>query len=87
MLHKLIMQYSDDLLASVGLSEEAFSKEARFLLAAKLYEQGRLTSGQAVKFCGKGRVEFLYSVPSAGISISNMPPEDVIQELSFAKHA
>jgi hypothetical protein len=36
--HSLIIEYSDDVLFSLGLSEEQFSEEARFLLAAKLYE-------------------------------------------------
>ena len=58
MPHELTIQYNDDILASVGLSEEAFAKEATFLLAAKLYEQGKLSSGQAAQLCGKGRAEF-----------------------------
>ena len=84
MSHYLTIPYEDDVLFSVGLSEEAFAQEARFLLAAKLYEQRKLTSGQAAKLCGKGRVEFLWSLPRVGIPISNLPPEDAEQEIAFA---
>lgn len=55
MVHTLTLQYGDEVFFSLGLSAQEFSEEARFLLAAKLYELGRLTSGQAAELCGKGR--------------------------------
>ncbi len=42
----LTIEYGDDLLYRLGLSREKFSDEAKFLLAAKLYELGRLSSGK-----------------------------------------
>jgi predicted HTH domain antitoxin len=83
MQHHLTIEYGDDVLFSTGLSRNEFDEEARFLLAAKLYELGRLTSGQAAKLCGKGRVDFLLSLPRIGVSISNLRPEDADAELSF----
>lgn len=83
MLHHLTIEYGDDVLFSTGLTRNEFDDEARFLLAAKLYELGRLTSGQAAKLCGKGRVGFLLSLPRIGVSISNLRPEDAEAELSF----
>lgn len=86
MTHTLRIEYGDDVLLSVGLTQEEFDQEARFLLAAKLYELGRLTSGQAAKFCGKGRVEFLLSLARIGVSISNLRPEDADAEVEFLRH-
>jgi predicted HTH domain antitoxin len=82
----LTIEYSDDLLFSLGLSAEQFSEEARFLLAAKLYELGKLTSGQAARLCGKGRVDFLLSLPRVGVPISNLRPEDAQAEIDFAQY-
>ncbi len=45
--HKLTIEYGDDILFSMGLPQDEFAREACFLLAAKLYDLGRLTSGQA----------------------------------------
>ena len=59
MQHQTTIQYGDDVLFSVGMSQNEFSVEARFLLAAKLYELGKLTSGQAARLCDKARVDFL----------------------------
>lgn len=83
MRHTLTVEYSDELLLGTGLSRDEFNSEARFLLSAKLYELGRLTSGQAAKLCGKKRVDFLLSLPRVGVSISNLKPEDAEAEIAF----
>jgi hypothetical protein len=85
MRHTVTIEYEEDILLGLGLSPSEFSDEARFLLAAKLYELGRLTSGQAARFCGKGRVAFLLSLDRAGVAMSNLRPEDADAELSFAR--
>ena len=84
--HKLTIEYGEDVLFSMGLSRDDFTKEARLILAAKLYELGKLTSGQAAKLCGKGRVDFLLSLPRLGIPISNLRPEDAEAEIEFMRH-
>ncbi len=81
--HKLTIEYGDDVLFSLSLSRDDFAKEAQFILAAKLYELGKLTSGQAAKLCGKGRMDFLLSLPRIGVSISNLRPEDAEAEIEF----
>ena len=87
MSYSLTIEYADDVLFSLGLSQEQFREEARFLLAAKLYELGKLTSGQAARLCGKGRVDFLLSLPRIGVSISNLREEDAALEIEFLKSA
>ena len=85
MPHELTIEYGDDVLFSSGLTRHEFDQEARFVLAAKLYELGRLSSGQAAKLCGKGRVDFLLSLPRIGVSISNLQPEDSEAEAEFIR--
>jgi predicted HTH domain antitoxin len=86
-MYELTIPYGDDVLFSTGLSRDEFDEEAAFLLAAKLYELGRLSSGQAAKLCGKSRVGFLLSLPRIGISISNLRPEDAEAEIRFVERA
>jgi hypothetical protein len=86
MAHTLAIEYGDNVLFSVGLSREEFDQEARFLLAAKLYEPGKLTSGQAAALCRKGRVDFVLSLPRVGVSISNLRPEDAEGEIEFIRN-
>lgn len=84
MQNTLTIEYSDDLLFAMGLSNQEFSEEARFLLAAKLYELGRISSGQAAHLAHKSRVEFLFSLSQLGIPLSNLKEEDLESEINFA---
>lgn len=86
MTHQVIIDYEDDVLVNVGLSPEEFADEARLLLAAQLYEQGKLSSGQAAKLCGKGRVDFLFSLARLGLPMSNLRPDDSELEIDFARN-
>ena len=86
MQHVLKIEYGEDILLSAGFTREEFDCEARFLLAAKLYELGKLSSGQAAKLCGKSRVDFLLSLKRIGISMSNLRPEDAEVEAEFLLH-
>lgn len=84
MTHTLTIEYQDDLLYKLGINSEQFSEEAKFLLAAKLYELGRLSSGEAAALAGKSRVGFLFSLNQIGVPMSNLQTEDVKAELRFA---
>jgi len=86
MQRSMTIEYGDDILVGLGLSPDEFSCEARFLLAAKLYELGRLTSGQAARLAGRQRVEFLLALPRAGVTASNLSAEDAQTEIAFASH-
>jgi predicted HTH domain antitoxin len=82
---QITFEVGEDVLAGLGLSAEEFSEEARWLLAAKLYELGRLSSGKAAQLCGKDRVEFLLALPRLGVSVSNLQPEDADAEIRFGR--
>lgn len=83
MSKSVTIDVDESVLAALGLSESQFGGEARFILAAKLYEMGKLTSGQAARLCGKERVAFLLELPRIGIPVSNLRPEDAAAEIRF----
>lgn len=86
MTHQLNITYDDSVLLETSLSREEFEREATFLLAAKLYELGRLSSGKAAALCGKERVDFLLSLSRIGVAMSNLRLEDIDDEVAFARH-
>ncbi|MDY0222771.1 MAG: UPF0175 family protein [Desulfobacterium sp.] len=53
------IKYPETIPAVLNLSPEMFEYEAKFGLSVKLYEMGRLTSGQAAQIVGVSRVTFL----------------------------
>jgi predicted HTH domain antitoxin len=85
MTRTLTIEYDDSVLLEASLPRQDFEREAKLLLAAKLFELGRLSSGKAAELCGMGRVEFLLSLPRIGISMTNLRPEDVDDEVAFAR--
>jgi len=84
MPNTLTIEYTDELLFTLGVSNEQFSEEAKLLLAAKLYEMGKISSGQAARLAGKSRVEFLFSLARLNVPMSNLQAEDIKNELNFA---
>ncbi len=84
MQNSLTIEYTDELLFALGISDKQFSEDAKFLLAAKLYELGRISSGQAARLADKSRVEFLFSLSQIGVPLSNLKTEDIADELNFA---
>jgi predicted HTH domain antitoxin len=57
------IEYPESWPAAAGSSPERFEGEARMALAMKLFEMGRLSSGQAAQLAGVSRVVFLLSCP------------------------
>ncbi len=72
----------EDLLAITGKTSEEFAKDARFLLAAKLFELGRLTSSQAARLAGMNRADFLLALGEVGVSMIQTDVSDLRDELA-----
>jgi predicted HTH domain antitoxin len=71
-----------DALASPGVSAESLASEAKFMLALKLFEVGRLSSGKAGKLCGMGRVEFLLAAGRAGTPVLALGDDELSAEFA-----
>lgn len=78
----LSIKYPESVLATLNLSPETFEQEARTALAVKLYELGRLTSGQASALVGIARVTFLLSCPRYGTATIEWDQEELEAEFS-----
>lgn len=76
----LIIKYSDDVLLSLKESKEEFEEEARYLLALKLYELGKLSSGKAARIAGLNRVVFLMRLGKYKVSPFQMDLDKILEE-------
>ncbi|HMT08515.1 MAG TPA: UPF0175 family protein [Pyrinomonadaceae bacterium] len=57
----------------------------KMILAAKLFDLGELSSGQAAKMVGIGRREFLETVGKYGVSIFQYDAEELRQDVERLK--
>lgn len=67
----LEMPYPDDLPEAFGKITEDFEQKLRFLVAAKLYEMGGISSGRAAELAEMNRVFFLGNLSRYRISLLN----------------
>ncbi len=79
-MNTVTFEFPVDALASPGASTASLASEAKFMLALKLFEVGRLSSGKAGKLCGMGRVEFLFAAGRAGVSVVALDDDELSAE-------
>ena len=80
----LTIPYSDDLLLSLKKSSGEFEEEAKLLLAVKLYEMNRVSTGVAAQLAGISRVAFILELAHFGVSPMGQGPDELAEDLSNA---
>ena len=60
-------------------------KEARMVLASKLYDMGKLSLGQAAELAGYSKRTFMELLADYGVSIFNYSPDELDQDLKNAQ--
>lgn len=80
----LSIPYPEDLLLSLKETPEEFEAEARLLLAIKLYELGRVSTGMAARLAGISRVAFMSALDRFGLSPIGVAPEELSEDLANA---
>ena len=80
----LTISYSDDLLLSLKESPAEFEAEARLLLAVKLYELGRVSTGVAARLAGLNRVAFMFALKRFGLSPIGLEPDELAEDMANA---
>ena len=72
----------ESVLLTTGQSQEDFVKEAKFLLALKLFELGRMSSGRAADLCALPRLDFLLLAGRAGVPVADLDEEELSREFT-----
>ncbi|MCX6935185.1 MAG: UPF0175 family protein [Verrucomicrobia bacterium] len=80
----LTAQYPEELLQTLRMSREEFESEARFAMAAKLFELGKLTTGQAAQMVPMERYEFIKRLAEVGVAAVNWDSAEARDEFDNA---
>lgn len=67
-------------------NSELEPKEIARFLAAKLYESGKLSLGQAAELAGEPKKIFMELLNDYGVSIFNYTPEELEKDIRIAKN-
>lgn len=78
----LTIDYGEEVLQALGLSPEEFTEEVRLLVAVKLYELDRLSSGAAASFAGISKPEFLTELAEYGVDCLGLTEEELGRDLA-----
>ncbi len=79
---RLSIDYPDNFTAAFNQSKDAFEQEAKMAMAAKLFETGRLSSGQAAHMAGISRVKFLLECSRFGVPSVYWEQEEIEAEFN-----
>ncbi len=83
----LTIEYPPEILWALQQEPEEFQQEASLLLALKLYETGKLTTGLAARLAGIPRLTFQFLLSRYGLSPFGETADELEQDLDHARRA
>ena len=86
-IHTLTIEYPPEVLWALQQEPQEFETDARFFLALKLYEIGRLSTGPAARLAGLPRSAFIVMMGRYGLSPFGEYPEELESDLVTARRA
>ena len=85
MTRSLTIDYGDDVLLALGLTPEQFREEAKLLIAVKLYEMNRLSTGAAAALAGVPKPLFLTKLADYGVNTFELSDKELQRDLANAR--
>ena len=84
MKRSLTIDYGDDVLLTLGTSPEQFCEEAKILIAVKLHEMGRLSTGAAAELADIPKPLFLAELADCGVDTFDLSADALRRNLANA---
>lgn len=83
----LTIEYPPEILWALQQEPAEFHEEARLMLALKLYETGKLSTGLAAQLAGVPRTTFYYLLGRHGLTPFGAAASELSQDLDDARRA
>ena len=85
MIRYLTIDYGDEILLALGMTPDEFGKEARTLIAVKLYEMGRLSTGAAAELANLPKPLFLTKLAAYDVDTFNISEDELRSDVASAR--
>lgn len=85
MTKSLTINYSENILPALGMTHDEFSKEAKTLIAVKLLEMGRLSTGAAAELANLPKPLFLVKLADYGANTFEMSEDELLRDVENAR--
>ena len=85
MTRSLTIDYDDNLLLALGMTPDEFNKEARTLIAVKLLEMGRLSTGAAANLANLPKPLFLTKLGAYGVATFDLSEDELQRDVASAR--
>ncbi|OGO36779.1 MAG: hypothetical protein A2W35_05005 [Chloroflexi bacterium RBG_16_57_11] len=86
-LNRLSIEYPSEVLWALQKEPDEFEREARLLLALKLYEGGKLSTGLAARIAGISRINFIFLLSEYNLSPFGESPDEINEDIENARRA
>ena len=83
----LSIEYPPEVLWALGQDPEEFETEARLLLAIKMYETGKLSTGLAARLAGMPRITFMFMLGQYSLSPFGETADELEEDWEHARQA
>jgi predicted HTH domain antitoxin len=83
----LTIEYPAEVLWALQQDPEEFEAEARLLLAVKMYETGKLSTGLAARLAGVPRITFMFMLGQYGLSPFGETADELEEDWDHARRA
>ena len=84
MQHQFNIQYPQNWLDVLQLTQKSFEEEGKMAMAAKLFEMKRLSSGMAAKLVGIPRALFLLNLHRYNVSMIDLDEDELLADIENA---
>ena len=84
MHHQLNIQYPQNWLDALQVTQKSFEEEAKMAMAAKLFEMKRISSGMAAKLVGIPRELFLLNLHRFNVAMIDLDEDELLADIENA---
>ena len=85
MTRSFTFAYGDEILVALGLTPDEFRDEVKILIAVKLHEMGRLSTGAAADLASVSKPLFLTMLADYGVDTFDISEDELRKDLGIAQ--